>query len=214
MAQGNTAVGRGALLVFCAVFAVLFTAAGYGAGLRPLASTLHAAWKVQSWQPVPAQVLDAQIRQHASSEGGTTYQVLARYRYEMAGKHYEGQRVGLDTQAAADNVGNWHERWFQTLRQAQQQGRRITVWVNPAQPSEALIDRAIRWRLQVFRLPFALVFTGVGLAAGWMLWRLMPGRDEKAPEESPQNPLTHSHWALWAFTPFWCGISFPMAALF
>ena len=163
MAEGRTAVGRGVLLVFCAVFAVLFTAVGYWAGLRPLASTLQAALSVQSWQPVPAQVLDAQIRKHAGSEGGTAYQVLVRYRYEIAGKSYESQRVGLDPQAGADNVGDWQERWFQTLHQAQQQGRPITVWVNPAQPSEALVDPSIRWRLQIFRLPFALVFTGGGL---------------------------------------------------
>ena len=121
---------------------------------------------------------------------------------------------GWTPQAGADNVGDWQERWFQTLHQAQQQGRLITVWVNPAQPSQALVDPSIRWRFQIFRLPFALVFTGVGLAAGWMLWRLLSGRDATAPEDSPPNPLANSHWGLWAFTLFWCGISFPMAALF
>ena len=115
MAEGKVAVGRGVLLLFCAVFAVFFTAVGYWAGLRPLASTLQAALSVQSWQPVPAQVMDAQIRKHVDSEGGTTYQVLTRYRYEVAGKSYESQRVGLDSQAGADNVGGWQERWFQTL---------------------------------------------------------------------------------------------------
>ena len=105
MAEGRTAVGRGVLVVFCAVFAILFTAVGYLAGLRPLASTLQAALSVQSWQPVPAQVLDAQIRKHADSEGGTTYQVLTRYRYEVAGKSYESQRVGLDPQAGAVCTG-------------------------------------------------------------------------------------------------------------
>ena len=48
MAEVKMAVGRGVLLVFCAVFAVLFTAVGYWAGLRPLASTLQAALSVQS----------------------------------------------------------------------------------------------------------------------------------------------------------------------
>ena len=77
--MGNT-MGRGVLLVFCAIFAVVFGAGGYWAGLRPLAETALAAWTVRSWQPVPAQVLDVQLKQHAGSEGGTTYQVLARYR--------------------------------------------------------------------------------------------------------------------------------------
>ena len=43
--MGNT-MGRGVLLVFCAIFAVVFGAGGYWAGLRPLAETAQAAWTV------------------------------------------------------------------------------------------------------------------------------------------------------------------------
>ena len=135
MAEGKVAVGRGVLVVFCAVFAILFTVVGYWAGLRPLASTLQAALSVQSWQPVPAHVLDAHIRKHAGSEGCISYHVLLRYRYEGAGKTYESQRVGLNPQAGADNVGYWQERWFQSLHQAWHLGRGITFLGNPAQPS-------------------------------------------------------------------------------
>ena len=99
--MGNM-MGRGVLLVFCAIFAVVFGAGGYWAGLRPLAETAQAAWTVRSWQPVPAQVLDVQLKQHAGSEGGTTYQVLARYRYTVAGQTYEAQRVGLDPNSRAE----------------------------------------------------------------------------------------------------------------
>ena len=37
---------------------------------------------------------------------------------------------------------------------------------HPQQPAQALLDPHIRWPMLVFRLPFALVFTGVGVAAG------------------------------------------------
>ena len=57
----DNAMGRGVLLVFCAIFAVAFSAGGYWAGLRPLAETASAAWTVRQWQPVPAQVLDVQV---------------------------------------------------------------------------------------------------------------------------------------------------------
>ena len=46
--MGNM-MGRGVLLVFCAIFAVVFGAGGYWAGLRPLAETAQAAWTVRSW---------------------------------------------------------------------------------------------------------------------------------------------------------------------
>lgn len=214
MANENSAVGRGMVLVCSAVFAVLFTGAGYWAGLRPLAQTLCAAWLVRGWQPVQAQVLEARLQTHAGREGGPSYQVLVRYRYEMAGSPYEGQRVGLEPRPTTDNVGDWQQRWFHTLRQAQQQGQAVTVLVNPRAHGQAVIDPSIRWRLQIFRLPFALVFTGVGLAAGWMFFRVLASAD-RAPLHDPQkNSLSKSLPGLWFFTLFWCGISFPLAALF
>lgn len=213
MAAGNPWLGRVALLVFSAVFAIAFGLTGYWAGLKPLADTLHAAWTVRGWQPVPAQVLDVQLQRHASSEGGATYQVQARYRYTVAGHAYEGQRVGLDPHAKADNLGDWQQRWHRTLQQAQQQGTPITVWVNPRVPAQALIDPDIRWRLQIFRIPFALVFSGVGLAAAWVFGWTLLGPRAPAVDAPPRHSLAKGRWLLWFFTLFWCGVAFPMAAL-
>lgn len=218
--MGNI-MGRGVLLVFSAIFAVAFGGGGYWAGLRPLALTGMAAWEVRHWQPLQAQVLNAQLQTHSDGEGGTTYQVRARYRYVMAGQAYEGQRIGLDPSAGADNVGDWQQHWHHTLRQAQERGESVTVWVNPKVPTQALIDPHIRWRLQIFRIPFALVFTGVGVVAAWMFLRvLMLPRDEALGQSGtredaePQHSLSKGRWGLWFFTVFWCGIAFPMAALF
>lgn len=211
--MGNT-MGRGVLLVFCAIFAVVFGAGGYWAGLRPLAETALAAWTVRSWQPVPAQVLDVQLKQHAGSEGGTAYQVLARYRYTVGGQTYEAQRVGLDRNSSADNVGDWQAQWHRNLRQAQERGESITAWVNPQAPAQALLDRSIRWRLQIFRLPFALVFTGVGVTAAWMFLRILRRPQDDVPDLEPTHSLAKGQGALWFFAVFWCGIAFPMAALF
>ena len=207
-------MGRGVLLVFCAIFAVAFGAGGYGAGLRPFAETAMAAWSVRQWQPMPAQVLDVQLEQHPGSNGGATYQVRARYRYTVAGQSYEGQRVGLDPRGGADNVGDWQAQWHRTLRQAQDRGEPITAWVNPQAPSQALLDRSIRWRLQIFRLPFALVFTGIGMTAAWMFLRILWRTKQDVPDLKPRHSLAKGQGALWFFAVFWCGIAFPMAALF
>ena len=69
---------------------------------------------------------DAQICKHAGSEGGTTYRVLVRYRYEVAGKSYESQRAGCPRRVPTNGVIGRSDG-FQTLHQAQQQGRLITV---------------------------------------------------------------------------------------
>eukprot|EP01034_Spumella_vulgaris_P001439 gene1439-1902_t len=192
-------MGRGVLLVFCAIFAVAFGAGGYWAGLRPLAETALAAWTVRDWQPVRAQVLDVQLKQHPGSEGGTTYQVQARYRYTVAGQAYEGQRVGLDLRPGADNVGDWQAQWHRTLRQAQERGEPITAWVNPQAPAQALLDRSVRWRLQIFRLPFALVFTGVGVTAAWMFLCILWRPKEDVQDLEPRHSLAKGQGALWFF---------------
>lgn len=220
---------RTGALLFCALFAIGFGAGGYFAGLQPLGRTLLAAWQVRHWQPVPATVLQAELREQRHSEGGLTYAVHARYRYAWGPRTYEGDRVGLEAAGGADNVGDWHRQWHGRLLRAQAQGQAITVWVDPADPGNALIDPAIRWSLLIFRLPFALVFTGVGLAAGWIFLRLLLGRtthgggapwpgmkpagDQDGAASSARSSLHGSALGAWLFALFWCGIAFPMAAV-
>ena len=218
--------GRAGALLFSAVFAIAFGLGGYFAGLRPLGHTLLAAWQVRSWQPVPGQVLDTELLQHSGSKGGSTYDVRARYRYEFGGRTLEGRRVGLERPAGADNIGDWHQQWHRRLQQARDQGQSVTVWVNPADPADALLDPAIRWSLLAFRLPFAFVFTGVGVGAAWMFGRLLLPRQRPEGAEPPLGPagraagptvrssLQGSTAGMWVFALFWCGIAFPMAAVF
>ena len=92
-ADKTSSVGaRLAALLISAVFALGFGLGGYHAGLKPLARTLDTALQVRGWQPVQAEVLSAELKTHHSSDGAT-YEVQARYRYQVAGKAYEGTRA-------------------------------------------------------------------------------------------------------------------------
>lgn len=219
-------VGRAGALLFSAVFAIGFGLGGYWAGLRPLAQTLQAAWQVRSWVAMPAQVLQADLRQRRGSEGGITYELQARYLYEFGGARYEGTQVGLDAQGGADNLGDWQQQWHQRLQEAQSRNQSITVWVDPARPSRALIDPHIRWPLLMVRLPFAFVFTGVGLAAAWaFVWVLLGCGGAAVAQQPPEggnaqgpsldtgarSSLQGTAARAWFFALFWCGIAFPMA---
>lgn len=218
--KANSLGTRLVVLLFSAVFALAFGLGGYAIGLKPLAQTLWAAREVRSWQPVQAQVLAAELKEHSDGDG-TSYQVRARYRYEFAGRPYESTRIGLDPTDMADNISDWHHRWHTQLQGAQSSGQRITVLVDPLNPSHSLIDPSIRWALQIFRLPFALVFTAVGLAAAWVFLLTLLGRGSPrageeggvAPPELPKASAGQSAGPIWFFTVFWCGIAFPMAAL-
>jgi hypothetical protein len=194
----------------------MFTAGGVVAGLYPLGQTFWSQWMVREWQPVQAQVLDVKLHKRTDSEGVLTHLVEPHYRYLFAGQNYEGKRMGLQLGTAADNLGDWHQRWYETLRRAKQQGASIQVWVNPQDPKQSLIDREIRWPMMVFHLPFALVFTGIGLGAAWFFWRTLVGATETPKEVSikPRNSLAASAVWIWIATLFWCGVSFPMAFLF
>lgn len=218
-------MGRAGALMISAVFAIAFGLGGYFAGLQPLAQTLQTSWQVRSWQPAAARVVSTEIRQRNDGEGGINYEVQARYRYEFGGASHEATRVGLEAPGHADSGHDWHQQWHRRLQQAQANNQAIAVWVNPRNPAQALIDPAIRWRLQIFRLPFALVFTGVGVfAACVFVWVLLgrgrlPGAGPTTPAglpAPPPNPRSSLHGTAvggWLFTFFWCGIAFPMAAL-
>ena len=174
-ADKTSGVGaRLAALLISAVFALGFGLGGYHAGLKPLARTLDTALQVRGWQPVQAEVLSAELKTHHSSDGAT-YEVQARYRYQVAGKAYEGTRVGLDARGNSDNIDDWPRQWAGRLQSAQARGQGITVLVNPNNPSQSLIDPTIRWSLQIFRIPFALVFTLVGLVAAWFFLHTLLG---------------------------------------
>lgn len=227
-------MGRVGVLVFSAIFAVAFGVSGYFAGLRPLGQTLWAAWQVRQWQPVSAQVLSAELEQRRDSEGTVTYAVKARYRYAYGGSYLESTRVGLDAHGGADNIDDWHAQWHRRLRQAQDRKESITVYANPGRPAESLIDPSIRWRLQVVRLPFALVFTAVGLVAAWIFVRVLLGRsgggrsdgagvsEDTAPRDfagssaglaAPRSSLQGTATMAWVFSLLWCGMAFSMAAV-
>lgn len=226
ISESRNSTGTMAALLLSAVLAVAFGASGYWVGLQPLALTLRAAVEVRDWQPVQARVLSAQIERYQDSDG-TTWRVQARYRYVFAGRSYESTRVGLDPTGRADNIGDWHQRWQRRLQSAHTTGQSVVVRVNPHNPSQSLLDAGIRWQLLALRLPFALVFTGVGLVAAWVffriLWGLLRPGGQAGPEDSNgaepgragagQGTAAHSVGAVWLLCFFWCGIAFPMAGI-
>lgn len=202
------------LLMFSALFALAFGGVGIGFGVWPLSRMLHAAWAVQSWQPVPAQVLSAEL-DVLHDDDGSTHRLRARYRYSFNGRSFESERVGLDDRRMADNLGDWHAVWHQRLDAARNSGQNVTAWVDPVQPAQALLDRAIRWPWLVFHLPFAFVFTGVGLVAGWFFLRVLRGQHAPASKVDPgRSSASRAQRPLWFMAMFWCGIAFPLAVIF
>jgi len=201
------------------VFGIGFSTAGLFGGVLPVFKMLHGWQQARGWQPVPAQVVEVELKTERGSKS-LTYQVRARYRYRHAGIDLEGTRVGLSAPDGADNIGTWHQDWHDRLQQAKAADRPITVWVNPARPQQAVIDRDLRWKHLLFLVPFATLFPAVGIGAFWALWRVlrMPAAEADA-TVVPPNPREirsdsrRASWFLWLFALFWNLLSFPIAIL-
>ncbi len=91
--------------------------------------TLYDWARMQFWEPVPAQLLAAELREKAGSKSSTTYLASAQYRYLFADQPYAGRRVAIGS--GADNIGNFQQQLGQRLEQALAQGAPVTAWVNP-----------------------------------------------------------------------------------
>ena len=147
-------------LFMLALFAMPFAAAGLGILLFMTAPMVYDWARMQAWHSVPAQVDSATLQSHKPSKGGTTYSVSTCYRYQVAGVEYTGDRASLTTRA--DNIGSFQEQLGHRLQGAERTGEPVTVWVNPAQPTESIVDRSLRPGLLALQLGLALAFGGFG----------------------------------------------------
>ncbi len=212
-------------LLFSAVFAVAFGMGGLWAGVFPLIDTVKQANQVRTWQSAQATINAVELIKSRGSKGGTTYAVKASYTYSFAGRSFNSTRLGLNEGSSTDNIGDWHQTWYQTLTDAKTNEQTVPVWVNPDQPEQALLDRNVRWPMVLFQLPFALLFTAVGAIAATVFVFLLIGlpipfesllrdmnRDVARPSKK-QGFVSSNLAMVWLFTFCWCSLSFPFAGL-
>ncbi|TQN01127.1 uncharacterized protein DUF3592 [Acidovorax temperans] len=83
-----------------------------------------------------------------------------RFRYTVAGQEYRGQRASLHI--GNGNASLYYQQLGERLEAAQRTGTPVPVWVNPAQPTESIVDRSLRPGLLALQLGLALAFGGVG----------------------------------------------------
>lgn len=148
-------------------------------------------WRARDWEPAEAVVQKAWLE---SDEGGEcdSYQVAAEFTYTYHGRRHQGTRHSFVHNSTNMGVNGMRD----TVRQLPR-GKRVTCWVNPANPTEAVLDRSLPVEAVVgvfFSLPF-LAVGGVGLgipALPWLRRRLQRQRLEQL------LPLVHSgrlpHW--------------------
>ncbi|MBM4163900.1 MAG: DUF3592 domain-containing protein [Lentisphaerae bacterium] len=148
---------QAAFLIPCGL---IFLGVGAGFGFFSVRTLLRAE-TMRAWRETPATVLACSLDISRGSKGGSTYRVSASYRYEADGRSHIGERVTLHS--GSDNIGRFHQRVHATLDACKRNNQPTTCWVNPADPTEAILIRTIRPELVVFFHLFVLAFGGVGL---------------------------------------------------
>jgi hypothetical protein len=184
----------GAALV-CLVFAAAFGGVGAGASYA-IYRMVADGQRAQEWVGVKADV---------DSFGSGKVE----YHYTFRDARYRGNRLGVNPFGGTDDIDSWHADKFAMFSQAKTAKKPITVWVNPDDPSESMVDRDVRWKLVFFALPFALGFGGVGVGALYVMLRTLVGSSE--PSQAATSGRGMGLAGAWIFAFFWNVISFPAA---
>lgn len=153
----------GILLV---VLGICFTLGGasflYFATVRPLLRISAA----RSWTPVVCTIVAAEVKQHDDGDGGSTYSIEMAYSYKFNGRDCVGHRYNF-VEGSSSSSG-----WRYAVVRAHPPGRRTTCYVNPNDPTDAVIERGPHRELfWVGLLSLLFVLIGVGLLGGVVLHR-------------------------------------------
>jgi len=181
-------------VVFLLIFALPF--AGGGTFVGYLAGSMLVDWvQAQSWDEVPARILSTDLDVNHGDDS-TTYKVSAVYEYSYMGESFTSDVVSFGF--GSDNIGSFHQDKHAELRAYVASGERFRCFVNPSDPSEAVLYRELRWGLLGLQVVFALVFAlvGYGLMFAAVYGSRLVKEAEKLKESQPEQPwLWEKEWA-------------------
>ena len=113
------------------------------------------AYRARGWQQVPCVILSSQVRSHASSDG-TTYSVDILYRYSVAGTSYKSNRYSFFTGSSSGYSGK------EKVVNQYPVGSTSLCFVNPEDPTEAVLSKELGRELLWGLLPLLFVMVGLG----------------------------------------------------
>lgn len=156
---------RGCLALFGLIFLAVGAAGGYFLLWRPVAQLLAA----QSWTETECTVLSSQVATVSGSDGDT-YKVDIHYTWTSEGIPHESSRYDFMIGSSSGTQGK------QAIVDRYPPGARVTCFVDPADPSSAVLSRGFSAFYLVGLVP--LLFFLVGLTV--MVFALRSGRGTPA----------------------------------
>jgi Protein of unknown function (DUF3592) len=171
----SSAVAMAGMIGFFALLSIVIGGFGsYSMLIRPVASIVAA----RSWVPTPCTIITSVVTDHRVSEGNRTYSLEVKYSYRFAGKPHDCDRYDF----SPDSSGS--SGWRNEIVDSLPPGRVTTCYVDPRDPSRAVIDRDPSLGLLLGLFPLVFFVAGlstVGGAGWWYLTGRHQGREMLLP---------------------------------
>jgi hypothetical protein len=164
--RSSSSFGNGCGIVLLTIFGLIFGAVGFGVAYGVSGLALMNVQSARHWQPAQCEITFSQVTVSRSSDSDTS-RIDIQYRYTWNDHTYAGKRY--DFSVGSDN--------FNAPRKAEivarhQPGQTVACFVNPADPTQSVIDRDMHWAYMfglAFGTPFALV--PVAILGVWLYAR-------------------------------------------
>ena len=174
---------------------IIFVLVGLTAMVSMSGMTLLRWLDSQQWTPVAARLETLKLDTRRG-EDNDSYYVISRYHYQFGGRRYTGSETSINR--GYDNLDDfWHALYSRLERQ--QAAGTLQAWVNPQNPSQAVLDRTLRGSVLLFSGIFGLLFIAFGAAVLWTGRRgqsksrryaaLMAGLSEGQVDEASTRPF-------------------------
>lgn len=167
-AAKRATAARGGLIggmLLGSVFLVVGITLTHALFLRPALEVLEA----RSWPEIPAEVVTSGVASH-DSDDGTTYSVEITYRYAVGDREYLSNRYSF-MRASSSGYAAKAE-----IVAAHPPGARVMCFVNPADPTDAVLQREWSGAMWFGLIPIVFALAGGGLLFGMVKkWRAPAG---------------------------------------
>lgn len=120
--------------------------------VRATQPRIDQAWASAGWPTTEGTVVEMTTGQQTGTH--------VRYRYAVAGREYEGERVRFVEKAWADNRKQVADRY--------PEGKRVTVAYDPARPESAVLEPGTSWPAVLKKHVGAAIFALLGLGLAYV----------------------------------------------
>ncbi len=139
------------MAVFFSIFALAGAGMLYPLGIRPVMNTLDA----EKWAEVPCKIISARVSSHTDDDG-TTYSVDILYEYKFDGRTYKSNRYDFIGGSSSGRSGK------AKVVNAYKKAKDPICYVNPSNPSEAVLKRGFHLGLLFALFPLPFLAIGIG----------------------------------------------------